>query len=117
MIGTCVDELIRHHPTLKDAVLEVAIDALKTIRDQGTAFSPENSEGYFLQSPEGEDAMEVTEPIAAPATPLSPTPVANGPEVLADGAQRPEEVKENIIMTSVDVMARVRSLSKLIVGA
>ncbi|KAI5477219.1 E3 ubiquitin-protein ligase HUWE1 [Pseudohyphozyma bogoriensis] len=111
MIGTCVDELIRHHPSLKEKVLGAALDALKTIREQGKAFVPESSEGYALQRPkEGEDvAMDVSEPPAeaTPATPLSPAPApALGGSEVADGAQKPEDIKENIIMTSVDVMGR-----------
>ncbi|KAI5477751.1 E3 ubiquitin-protein ligase HUWE1 [Pseudohyphozyma bogoriensis] len=111
MIGTCVDELIRHHPSLKEKVLGAALDVLKTIREQGKAFVPESSEGYALQRPkEGEDvAMDVSDSPAeaTPATPLSPTPApAPGGSEVADGAQKAEETKKNIIMTSVDVMGR-----------
>jgi len=48
LIGTAVDELIRHHPTLKTPVFEAVKSALSKIEDLGNAFViPEDKREWY----------------------------------------------------------------------
>ncbi|KAI0268805.1 hypothetical protein BC834DRAFT_923157 [Gloeopeniophorella convolvens] len=48
LIGSAVDELIRHHPSLKSAVFEAIRSTLSKIEDLGNAFvPPENTESWY----------------------------------------------------------------------
>lgn len=48
LIGTAVDELIRHHPTLKTPVFEAVKSALSKIEDFGNAFViPEDKKEWY----------------------------------------------------------------------
>lgn len=104
MIGASFDELIRHHPTLKDKVMEATMEALAAIRDQGRAFVPEkDGEGYNLQF-DVEPTLVDTNMDSTPAAPVVPAvPVVETPPKI--------EVKENHVLTCIDVMGRVSSLA------
>jgi E3 ubiquitin-protein ligase HUWE1 len=48
LIGSAVDELIRHHPSLKPAVFEAIKSTLSKIEDLGNMFTPsESTESWY----------------------------------------------------------------------
>lgn len=49
IIGANFDELVRHHPSLKQPVLEAITNLLKKIYEEGKEYVPETAEGYRLQ--------------------------------------------------------------------
>lgn len=49
IIGANFDELVRHHPSLKQPVLEAITNFLKMLYEQGKDYVPETSDGYRLQ--------------------------------------------------------------------
>lgn len=67
LIGSAVDELIRHHPSLKPAVFEAIKSTLSKIEDLGNAFAPsESTESWYrlvrtttstVQAPADEDVL------------------------------------------------------------
>lgn len=104
MIGASIDELIRHHPSLKDQVLEAVVESLKVLREKGRAFVPPSNEGYGLQAvpvaktaSEGEAAGETTDVV------MQDSPAAAAPPAKVDTDEE--------IMACIDVMGRVRPAS------
>jgi E3 ubiquitin-protein ligase HUWE1 len=67
LIGSAVDELIRHHPSLKPAVFEAIKSTLSKIEDLGNTFTPsETTESWYglvrtgastIQTPVDEDVL------------------------------------------------------------
>lgn len=109
MIGAAFDELIRHHPSLKDKILQASVDAITAIRTKGRAFVTEvGDEGYNLQPLTAEESttgdvvsrMEVMSDVVVPG---SSTVV----DALAEVAVKVEEPKENAVLACIDVMGRV----------
>ena len=114
LVGAAFDELIRHHPTLKDKVMAATIEALEAIREKGRAYVPEGTgEGYTLQLPVDTEILDGTNPVASSSNAaVEPTPVDAAP---ADANTPPtpkiEEPEDNQILQCIDVIARVRFLS------
>lgn len=111
MVGASIDELIRHHPSLKDKVLESVMVALRDIREMGRSFVPESNDGFNL---------EVVSPFKPTDQPPSTSPSEGSPEIAltpdvvmqdASPAPKAEEFKENNVMMCVDVIGRVRIVS------
>ncbi|KAK4704493.1 hypothetical protein P7C70_g1715, partial [Phenoliferia sp. Uapishka_3] len=103
MIGSAIDELIRHHPTLKDKVLVSVIDALKAIREKGRNFVPESSEGYSLHVDVDPAAVEKVDSTAASISGVEQA----GDATTADSSlPKFDEIKDNIVLTSTDVIGR-----------
>jgi E3 ubiquitin-protein ligase HUWE1 len=69
-IGTHLDELARHHPSLRPKLLEVVLEVLKAAVQDGEAFRPSSSEATEYAA-EVSDDMDVEQPAATPATPPS----------------------------------------------
>ena len=115
IIGSAVDELIRHHPSLKDRVFDAIGTVLGRIEELGNTFVEEkDTENMYrlviVGKPEVETKMDVVEssddgPQAGPSMPLmEPADAVSEPE------QGKHETTENIIVAYVDVVARVRTL-------
>lgn len=110
MIGASIDELIRHHPSLKDRVLAAAMRALEELRERGRATTPKANDEYGLQVVTGpissamekkEDGGEVNVGEGENVTMGDVTPVvAVATDVLDDNAS-------DEIMACIDVMGRV----------
>ncbi|KAM0754248.1 hypothetical protein T439DRAFT_311132 [Meredithblackwellia eburnea MCA 4105] len=111
MIGASIDELMRHHPSLKDGVLGAVMDALRAIRKLGEEFVPEKGEGYVLlarkENPvggEGEGSVSVDAPATGDAVMEDAGTGATGPA--SSSTAKSEDYKDNIVMSSVDVIGR-----------
>lgn len=103
MVGAAFDELIRHHPTLKDKVFEATVEALTAIRTLGEAFVPPGTgAGYNLQL--------VSDFAASAPSAEVPIPSMGADTAMADATSKIEEPKENHVLMCIDVMGRVRTV-------
>lgn len=118
LIGTSIDELIRHHPFLKAAVFEAVRSILGQIEDLGRAFLvPEDIRHFYQLIPdsevppqegEGSIAMDVDQsPTSIPVT-SSEDPNAQSEEQEKEGIpQKSLESHDNQIVAFIDVIGRV----------
>ncbi|KAJ1304813.1 hypothetical protein OPQ81_005948 [Rhizoctonia solani] len=120
VIGGAVDELVRHHPSLKDVVFESIMGALEKIESLGNSFQiPKEQENLYRmisttssQPPAGASQEP---PVASSSTWLSTgqesalpsgavTPAAV-PEPEDSEAAKPERM-ENVIASFIDILCR-----------
>ncbi|KAI0051234.1 hypothetical protein FA95DRAFT_1602906 [Auriscalpium vulgare] len=114
MIGTSVDELIRHHPSLKPAVFEAIKSTLSKIEDLGNAYvPPDNIKSWYalVPSPPPQAATSDADVVMAPAQEeASTTPPSSNPPVASSAAEATEEntgkSHENLIISYIDVLCR-----------
>ncbi|KAG8921405.1 hypothetical protein FRC01_000265 [Tulasnella sp. 417] len=112
VIGTALDELIRHHPTLKPQIFEGVQAMLQRIEDIGKTWTPPKGEepAYLLRSPV-QDAETSEKMDVEPSSSTAPPPQTRGPEDEAvdedlkeEGVIRPEN---NLVLSFLDVAAKV----------
>ncbi|CEL60680.1 E3 ubiquitin-protein ligase HUWE1 [Rhizoctonia solani AG-1 IB] len=118
-IGGAIDELVRHHPSLKDVVFESIIGTMQKIESLGNSFQiPKDQENLYRMisttSPQSADPSQ--EPLAASSSAWLPT----GQEsALPSGAVTPAAVPEpeetepakpertdNVIASFIDILCR-----------
>ncbi|KAI0305409.1 hypothetical protein B0F90DRAFT_1815046 [Multifurca ochricompacta] len=121
LIGSAVDELIRHHPSLKPAVFEAIKSTLSKIEDLGSTFTPSESTGSWyglarasastVQAPADDDILmrssdtALIDEVASESTGRHNIPtVSPTDDVLDDNA--PGRSRENIIVSYLDVICR-----------
>ncbi|SCV71562.1 BQ2448_3150 [Microbotryum intermedium] len=121
LLGTSIDELIRHHPSLKEKVFKSIMQSLKDIRDNARSFKPDSPDGYLLQVVREESvtsamtstsvlegtASVVAEPTPAPTAATSTT----GDVEMQDAAApkptpAPSEGKDNVHLQAIDAFGR-----------
>lgn len=125
LIGTSIDELIRHHPFLKAAVFEAVRSILGQIEDLGKAFTvPEDIRHFYQLIPDPEapppaqnetgTAMDVDQlPASAHLTP-SEDPNVQSEEPEREGTpQKSPDNHDNQIVAFIDVVGRVPFSSSL----
>jgi E3 ubiquitin-protein ligase HUWE1 len=115
-IGASIDELIRHHPSIKTPVFDAIKSTLQRIEDLGNEFVIPKAEmgSYGLRAiaPNGQDLeLTVEEPaltISQPELTTSgqTTPGAGLPQA-EDGESASSEEGNNLIVTYIDNMGRV----------
>lgn len=118
LIGTAIDELIRHHPSLKAPVFEAIKSTMGKIEDLGNAYVvPEDIQQWYKLVPVptssfSEDVdMEVADPQGVGA--LGPESEQSG----GDDPVRPLSEEEpglrahdNMVVSFIDVIGRVRDI-------
>ncbi|SGY62078.1 BQ5605_C007g04651 [Microbotryum silenes-dioicae] len=121
LLGTSIDELIRHHPTLKDKVFESIMQSLKDIRDNARSYKPDSPDGYLLQVVR-EEAAASTSTLAAegaaltssaaapPVTAIATTSTTGDVEMQDATAAKPtpppSEGKDNAHLQAIDAFGR-----------
>ena len=115
LIGTAIDELIRHHPTLKGAVFDALKSALSAIEEMGRDFKvPANmSQWYQLRTPPPEapaSSGDVPMDVDEPATTSAPKDASQEAD---DDSTDDEQSKshDTIIVAYIDILGRVRDIS------
>lgn len=105
LMGTTIDELIRHHPQLKAAVFESIRVTLSKIEDLGNAFeAPEDIKQWYklVPTPTPEEDITMEDMQATGEAPQSRS---------ADAATSSEEpatkAHDNHIVSFIDVLGRV----------
>ena len=129
LIGSAVDELIRHHPSLKSAVFEAIKSTLSKIEDLGNTFSPsESTESWYrlvrttvptVPAPADEDVpMRSSDTVPIDEADSESTGRPNALTISLTDDMLDENVTgrshENIIVSYLDVICRVIKFSNLL---
>ena len=129
LIGSAVDELIRHHPSLKPAVFEAIKSTLSKIEDLGSTFTPpDGTESWYglartsasaPQAPADDDVMmrssdtvPVDEAASEPTGRQDLLTISLTDDLLDENASGRSH--ENIIVSYLDVICRVIRFSILL---
>lgn len=112
MIGASIDELIRHHPSLKDRVLAAAITALEELRERGRVSAPKATDEYGLQVVplSTSAAMEKKDEQVVEESAVGGENVTMGevtPVVAVVGTEAQDDNASDEVMACIDVMGRV----------
>ena len=125
LIGTSIDELIRHHPFLKTAVFEGVRSILGQIEDLGKVFTvPEDIRHFYQLIPDQEApqpaqnevdiTMDVDQSTPTAHVISSEDPGAQSEEPEKEGgSQKNPESHDNQIVAFIDVIGRVPVFSSL----
>lgn len=112
LIGTSIDELIRHHPSLKTSVFDAVKSTLSKIEDMGNTYViPEDKKEWYELLPvqptkEGaEMAMEGIEAEAVESASASASDQFLQEDVLRDDPTRRDH--DNNVVMFIDVICRV----------
>ena len=116
VVGSHFDELMRHHPALKESVFAAIMHLLQGLFDKGQQYQPEHPEEYILvlAPEEKSDAiMEVSEAGEPAAGDAADSTAAAAPTAAStrgsDLPARHSQVREeNDMLISIAVTARVR---------
>ena len=114
-LGSAIDELVRHHPTLKAKMLDTIFSIFVEFKRMGSDYVPAASEsGYNLQP----TASATTTTTAATSEDVAmQEAAAQGTEeeqATKDKKKADEEkTKDNEVTNAIDVFGRVRNLSRL----
>ena len=113
IIGTAIDELIRHHPNLKAPVFEALKSTLGRIEELGNTYTvpTDLTHWYHLQSTTPHADAEASMDIDETETPASKEGSA-APDLYGDDDQKDEEenlskTHDNLIVTYIDILGRV----------
>jgi E3 ubiquitin-protein ligase HUWE1 len=101
MVGATVDELMRHHPSLKQPVLDAIIGMLDKIKEQAQNYEAEPPHLYKL-------VPATPAPAAAPGTSTSDADVVMSDESAEkQKEEEKEKARDNLVLTYIDVAGRV----------
>ncbi|KAI6119856.1 hypothetical protein EDD16DRAFT_1895336 [Pisolithus croceorrhizus] len=106
LIGTSIDELIRHHPSLKAPVFDAVKSTLSKIEDAGNAFIiPEDKKEWYelLTVQSAEESVEVAMEGVESETPLDPASFLEEDNFKQDATQTDHD--NNVVMY-IDVICR-----------
>ncbi|PBK91673.1 hypothetical protein ARMGADRAFT_968529 [Armillaria gallica] len=113
LIGTAIDELVRHHPILKGPVFDSLRATLSKIEDLGNAFEPpeEAKQWYKLlalstatPSPDDDVTMEDVQTAGQPPTPAPRT--SEDKKHSSSGEEGAQKAHDNHIVSFIDVLGR-----------
>ncbi|KAF8973258.1 hypothetical protein BDZ97DRAFT_1912814 [Flammula alnicola] len=114
IIGTAVDELIRHHPTLKESVFESLKSTLSRIEDLGTSYTPPTDINHWYQlvpvsgitSPDSDITMQGED--AGHPDVHEETPDVTPPGHADEDNDEEDNAKnhDNIVVSYIDVIGR-----------
>jgi hypothetical protein len=126
LMGTAIDELIRHHPMLKNSVFQALKSTLSKIEDLGNAFVvPEQHKSWYclvVEEPTQdlpavqplEDVLMTDMTMAEPNLAVeASTDDANGPSD-KNGKDSSAASHDNSIVSFIDVLGRVNFTSHLL---
>lgn len=124
LIGTAIEELIRHHPALKDAVFEAIKATLAKINELGNAYeAPEDLKPYYgllpVQPSSGSEANETVDVdmdhSRSPQSTRSATPMRapdlDGEATNANADDPVVKSHDNVVVSFIDVFGKVSAHS------
>ncbi len=120
LIGTAIDELVRHHPILKAPVFDSLRATLSKIEDLGNAFEPpeEAKQWYKLlalstatPSPDDDVTMEDVQTAGQAPTPAPRT--SEDKKHSSSGEEGAQKAHDNHIVSFIDVLGRVSYLLQI----
>lgn len=114
IIGTAVDELIRHHPTLKFPVFEALKSTLSHVENLGTDYvSPSDIKHWYQlvsASDESSSDGDITmQDVSSPSTEVvdSGEAAAEVAEDDQDEDEPQEKTHDNVVVSFIDILGRV----------
>lgn len=118
IIGTAVDELIRHHPSLKTSVFEALKSALGRIEDLGMSYTPAANIKHWYQlvlanvTNSGDDDVTMQDDAVQESLPEDNAGQKTA-EINDDEAEEDESSKnhDNIVVSYIDIIGRVRDFT------
>jgi E3 ubiquitin-protein ligase HUWE1 len=114
LIGTTIDELIRHHPTLKAAVFDALKSTLSKVEELGNAFEPDaESRQWYMLTPVMESASgsedapmeDIQDSVFVPTEPSEA--LRNDGTSSSSGDDPSARPHDNTIVSFIDVLGRV----------
>ncbi|GAA5986703.1 hypothetical protein JCM10908_003863 [Rhodotorula pacifica] len=109
-LGAAIDELVRHHPTLKARILDAIFDSFVEFKRMGAEYVPPASEsGYNLQPPTVAGAAGASEDVAMQegATPVTEQASVEGSDKAKDRTKvEDDKTKDNEVTNAIDVFGR-----------
>ena len=119
LIGTAIEELIRHHPSLKDMVLAAIKTTMARIEELGNAFTvPKEIQHWYtlLPSPSAVTVSESTDTVVAMEVDqnVATEQTANDPSAPAGESTAPQRddffgrSHDNVVISYIDVLGKVR---------
>ncbi|KAF9268895.1 hypothetical protein L218DRAFT_977318 [Marasmius fiardii PR-910] len=110
LIGTAIDELIRHHPTLKAPVFDALKSTMNKIEDLGNAYEPPEEIRHWYQLipvPETQDEDRLMEGIEASDGPEVPAFSGGDPVTGSSGKEESSsKPHDNNIVSFIDIVGR-----------
>ena len=113
-IGSSINELVRHHPTLKAAVFNSLLSTLRKIEYMGNSYEPPNDVAHFYMLRSKEKSSQQNGDIAMQDVPGAPDPsestskdvtTKEGLANLTD--EQSEKPHDNPIIFYIDCLGRV----------
>ena len=115
-MGSSIDELVRHHPALKNIVFNSVISTLKKIEELGKDYVPSSDVQQFYrlsittqEAPAKSDDVKMEEAQATNST--TEAQQASTTEVDTDVDETPTKNHDNIIINYIDAVGRVSLLT------
>lgn len=110
-IGSSIDELIRHHPSLRKIVFDSLISTLKKIESLGTTYVPPSDiQQYYSLSLVTEQPSAQNEDVdMEDAQPLAPSegPAASPEDAPTASDDAQAKTHDNVIINYIDAVGRV----------
>ena len=105
-VGGSIDELIRHHPLLKNVVFKSLLSTLSKLEDLGNAYSaPSDIASWYTLSLSNSSNTDVPMEDVQPSAEV-PADSSSAKEEPGDEAQT--KAHDNLIVNFIDVFGRVR---------
>lgn len=106
LIGTAIDELIRHHPSLKASVFDALKVTIGKIEELGVNFEvPKDLRQWYFLTPVSPPILSLDHDVAMDDVETA-TPPSNPHVQPTDGDQEPKN-HDNYIVSFIDVFGRV----------
>ncbi|GJJ06087.1 hypothetical protein Clacol_000276 [Clathrus columnatus] len=106
VVGSAIDELIRHHPSLKTAVFDAILSLFKSLDELGNSFTEDKgTESFYrlvitVDNSQQDIKMETTDPLPASSS-------NHSPEIIeSEHDQGKPEIIDNPIVLFIDVVCR-----------
>jgi E3 ubiquitin-protein ligase HUWE1 len=117
-LGSAIDELVRHHPTLKAKILDTIFSIFVEFKRMGAGYVPPASEsGYNLKPTTSADATSTTTAAGSSEDVAMQEGAAQGTEeeqATKDKKKAEEEkTKDNEVTNAIDVFGRVRAFPRV----
>lgn len=113
-IGSAVNELVRHHPALKETVFDSLLSTIRRIVCLGEAYEPTNEirKFYMLRSASEEkrqvEDITMDESVPVQGAESAPNDSATRSEDAGVSDEQSEKSHDNLTMNYIDCLGRVR---------
>lgn len=114
LIGTTIDELVRHHPFLKRPVFDALKATMSKIETLGNSYVvPDELQSWYkivpvpTSAPDSDVSMEDVASTSVPGPATTPTPTVSGEGEGSTGEEASPKSHDNHIVSFMDALLRV----------